>query len=936
MGTEPEPDAAKLAAKLDGAVTTLAPICEAAAKLRCTVALYNHLGWFGEPTNQVAIIAKLKAAGHTNVGSVYNFHHAHAHLADFAEQFRILQPHLLALNLNGMVRDGDKAGKKIIPLGTGDEELRLLQLVNASGWRGPVGIIGHTEEDAEVKLKKELEGLEKLAPLVGQAASLPAANPPADKRQAGQPVLRDGLAARPTPAGEPAISGREPAAQGEKDWVDNRWQDTDVGPFLASNLRLPDGSVIAKALTIRVGEHGEGAVVYDTETCTLRAAWTGGFLKFDAGRFGLIGMPKIDGTTAFTSLGEKQPHSGNRRLIGLHRGQGGPVLEYTLNGVRVLERVETLPSPAGIVFRRSLWIGPRRERLSLMAGGHLPGTNWVSGFGTGIALQGNGAAYTFDSNEAAGVLSVAAVTGAPIPSSINDVGNAGGRNFVTLTAGELPLQLSIFLWRGTPNLRTALASWVKAQELGHSLEALAKPSKSHWPNLTTRGQRGPDTDFLAVDTLTLPYDNSAKALLFAAGIDFTPDGAGYVCTIHGDVWRVTGIDDSLRELKWQRYATGLFQSLGLKVRDGKVFVLGRDRITRLHDENGDGEADFYENFFDGIATSTGGHDYVTCLETDAAGNFYYVDPLGLHRVADDGSRQETLGTGFRNPNGMGVRPDGQVLTAAPQQGTWTPSSGIWEVRPDNVGLYGGYGGPKVTATRPLGYDAPLCWLPHGVDNSSGSQVWVPPGQWGPLGGQMLHLLWGRCTAMLVLRDEMGGTTPAVNGAAVPLPVKFLSGPNRATFNPKDGALYVAGSTGWQTSAVKDGALQRVRFTGKTPGLPVRWAVKPGGLELTFSRPVDPSTAADPGSYGFKQWNYRYAEQYGSKDWSVADPQKEGRDEIPVKSAKVQADGRTVFLALPGLQPVMQFELKYNVDAADGGKAMRGSFWGTINQVSAQR
>jgi hypothetical protein len=375
------------------------------------------------------------------------------------------------------------------------------------------------------------------------------------------------------------------------------------------------------------------------------------------------------------------------------------------------------------------------------------------------------------------------------------------------------------------------------------------------------------------------------------------------------------------------------------VRDGKVFVLGRDRITRLHDENGDGEADFYENFFDGIATSTGGHDYVTCLETDAAGNIYYVDPLGLHRVADDGSRQETLANGFRNPNGMGVRADGQVLTAAPQQGTWTPSSGIWEVRPDNIGLYGGYGGPKVTATRPLGYDAPLCWLPHGVDNSSGSQVWIPPGQWGPLGGQMLHLLWGRCTAMLVLRDEVAGSagegagaTVAVNGAAVPLPVKFLSGPNRATFNPKDGALYVAGSTGWQTSAVKDGALQRVRFTGKTPGLPVRWAVKPGGLELTFSRPVDPSTAADPGSYGFKQWNYRYAEQYGSKDWSVADPQKEGRDEIPVKSAKVQADGRTIFLALPGLQPVMQFELKYNVDATDGGKALRGSLWGSINRV----
>jgi sugar phosphate isomerase/epimerase len=934
MGTEPEPDAAKLAAKLDGAVTTLAPICEAAAKLGCTVALYNHLGWFGEPANQVAIIAKLKAAGHTNVGSVYNFHHAHAHLSDFAEQFRILQPHLLALNLNGMVRDGDKAGKKIIPLGTGDEEVRLLQIVNASGWRGPVGIIGHTEEDAEVKLRKELDGLEKLAPLVGPAPS--PVSGPRTPSSAGAPISDPARAdgnqragsetgAPKKAAGEPAISGREPASQGEKDWVDNRWQDTDVGPFLASNLRLPDGSVIAKALTIRVGEHGEGAVVYDTETCTLRAAWTGGFLTFDAGRFGLIGMPKAGGEWVFSdSKVTVSEISSAPHFAGVGVGEGRVVLQYSVDGTRVLELPGLEDTSAGPVVRRVLSVDPHSKPLRLLAVADLRGQRQVSQTG-----EREFVVEVSDGKNS----SVMVVAGLSIEALAKRGGDTEGPVALSLDAADRLLMFSVLRWQGPASKKgdflRALTNSLRSEHLSN---LHPKANSPHWPTLTTRGQRGADADFLAVDTLTLPYDNPAKALLFASGIDFTPDGAGYVCTIHGDVWRVTGIDDSLRELKWQRYATGLFQTLGLKVRDGKVFVLGRDRITRLHDKNGDGEADFYENFFDGIATSTGGHDYVTCLETDAAGNFYYVDPLGLHRVAADGSRQETLATGFRNPNGMGVRADGQVLTAAPQQGTWTPSSGIWEVRPDNIGLYGGYGGPKVTATRPLGYDAPLCWLPHGVDNSSGSQVWIPPGQWGPLGGQMLHLLWGRCTAMLVLRDETGGTTPAVNGAAVPLPVKFLSGPNRATFHPKDGALYVAGSTGWQTSAVKDGALQRVRFTGKTPGLPVRWAVKPGGLELTFSRPVDPSTAADPGSYGFKQWNYRYTEQYGSKDWSVADPQKEGRDEIPVKAARVLAGGRSVFLELPRLRPVMQFELKYNLDSADGGKALRGSLWGSINRV----
>ena len=87
-----------------------------------------------------------------------------------------------------------------------------------------------------------------------------------------------------------------------------------------------------------------------------------------------------------------------------------------------------------------------------------------------------------------------------------------------------------------------------------------------------------------------------------------------VCTIHGDVWLVSGIDDKLAKLTWRRFATGLFQPLGLRVVGGKIFVLGRDQITRLHDPNGDGEADFYENFCNLIATSTGGHDYVTSLE----------------------------------------------------------------------------------------------------------------------------------------------------------------------------------------------------------------------------------------------------------------------------------------------------------------------------------
>jgi sugar phosphate isomerase/epimerase len=138
-------------------------IAEAAAKIGCTVALYNHGGWFGEPTNQIAIIKELRVAGATNVGIVYNFHHGHDHIARFPELFRAMQPYLACVNINGMVRGGERVGKKILNVGEGDQELAMLKMIRDSGWRGPIGILNHRPElDAEVALRDNLRGLDEV------------------------------------------------------------------------------------------------------------------------------------------------------------------------------------------------------------------------------------------------------------------------------------------------------------------------------------------------------------------------------------------------------------------------------------------------------------------------------------------------------------------------------------------------------------------------------------------------------------------------------------------------------------------------------------------------------------------------------------------------------------------------------------------------------
>jgi hypothetical protein len=153
LDASPEEQLRRIAAHAD----LIRPIALEAAKIGCTVELYNHGEWFGEPENQIAIIQRLNLP---NVGIVYNQHHGHAHLDRFPALLKKMLPYLHALNLNGMTRTGG-----ILPLGQGDLDLQLLQIIRDSGYRGPIGILNHTDSDAEARLLDNLGGLSWL---VGQ------------------------------------------------------------------------------------------------------------------------------------------------------------------------------------------------------------------------------------------------------------------------------------------------------------------------------------------------------------------------------------------------------------------------------------------------------------------------------------------------------------------------------------------------------------------------------------------------------------------------------------------------------------------------------------------------------------------------------------------------------------------------------------------------
>jgi sugar phosphate isomerase/epimerase len=152
--------------KTQKAVKTIRFIYERARAIGCTVALYNHGDWFGEPANQVKVI---EALGARDIGLIYNFHHAHEQIDQFEDLLRIMKPYLRSVNLNGM----RKEGPKILPIGEGNRELDMLTKLRASGITCSLGILGHVEEaDARVVLQNNLEGLKRLLKAMGETEAL--------------------------------------------------------------------------------------------------------------------------------------------------------------------------------------------------------------------------------------------------------------------------------------------------------------------------------------------------------------------------------------------------------------------------------------------------------------------------------------------------------------------------------------------------------------------------------------------------------------------------------------------------------------------------------------------------------------------------------------------------------------------------------------------
>ncbi|MDF1742791.1 MAG: ThuA domain-containing protein [Gimesia sp.] len=696
---------------------------------------------------------------------------------------------------------------------------------------------------------------------------------------------------------------------------DGRWQQTDIGKWLACSVPLPTGPV-KKGLSIRVGEHEEGTICYDTQHCKVRGIWTGGFLKPSPVRFGLIKAPVPVGKIHFsTQEGPGWSSDLKCQFIGSHVQQNRVTLEYKLGSTIIYESPWFIKSSSNSCFTRSFEIGPGDKALQI----NVADSKQVKAIGP----NSKGFVLTDNSNP----MFIGCEGWKKIQPLVNNENDSQSAAFVIPPRKET-IRFTIY-YQSSPKQNSKLT--VPENLLrSPSLQPLLIPGSPHWKEtLITQGKLANEQSAYVVDTISIPHKNPYKALFFISGHDFLDNGDLAVSTVHGDVWLVKGVQGDLKNIKWKRFATGLFQPLGIKVVENQIYVLGRDQVTILHDQNLDGEADFYECFNNMHPTSISGHDYVTCLESDSFGNLYFMHAQkGLMQITRDGRQSNVIASGFRNPNGLGIGP-GNIITTSPQEGEWTPASNIAEIKP---GGYYGYGGPKINQNRLSGYDPPLCWIPRLQDNSSGGQVWVTSNQWGPLKGQLLHLSYGQSKLLLTLREVIKGQS---QGGTLKLPLDFESGIMRGRFSPVDGQLYVSGMKGWVTNAVQDGCLQRVRYTEKPVNFPIAVKTMQNGISLKFTNPLDRDTAENPDYFAIEQWNYLWSKNYGSPEFRVSAPHTEGRDEVEILSTTLMQDQRTVFLELNNVKPVMQMGITYHLNDLSGTK-IKQTYYHTINSVSEQK
>jgi len=712
--------------------------------------------------------------------------------------------------------------------------------------------------------------------------------------------------------GEGRAAGPEPGAWGP-------WVEADF-PFFSSVLdaRAAGGAPPKPNLTPRglVLNLGEGAwACFDTELLRMSAVWVGPGVspkalapgshhnpskktpggQFPApepeGRVWLAASP-LPGWSEGREPAGIDPREPAPTLSEIGRGalpealgrfkrvrltRSGAVLEYEAHGVAIREWSRVAGTAAALSIERHVEVAPSASFLTLTLGPT----------GSGVAIQAD------------------RVSG----------------------DGEIELLRMGDDWVARVGPRTAATRFVVALN-GRAKQPLPQPMDfspppRRWPEEVVTGARLSQREApFVVDSIDLPTRNPWRRNVRPSDIQFLPDGTGVCVTLDGDIWLARGLEGELAQVRWSRFASGLHEPLTCAIRDGEIFVFDRNGIWRLLDTDGNGEADCHELFSNAFAQTADMREFPSTLRLAPAGEFVVAKggqeatTLGKHngsvlRVSADGAKATVLGYGFRQPN-IGVHPKTGLVTSSDQQGHYIPTTPLHIVRDGQ--FYGFLSDLQPKEAYPAPIADPLTWIPHSVNASGMSQVWLFGARMGPLNETMVHIGFNRPELFSVLLNERSSPPQA---AVVSLTRAFDFPPLNGSVNPLDGQLYLAGFQvlGWGNSLSNLAGFGRVRHTGAPAWLPTEITPMAEGVLLEFPAELDPASAGAPENFSLASWDYRRTPQYGSphykRDGSA------GQDWLTPSSAYLSLDGRSVFVGVPGMRQTMQLRVGWSLRTREG-------------------
>lgn len=425
------------------------------------------------------------------------------------------------------------------------------------------------------------------------------------------------------------------------------------------------------------------------------------------------------------------------------------------------------------------------------------------------------------------------------------------------------------------------------------------------------------SDYYLREPIPLPTGE----IMEISSIALMPNQQIAVATRRGDIWICSGAyADDLSKVSWKKFAHGLHEPLGMFEKNGSLYLTQRPEFSRIQDSDKDGTADVFETINSDWGINGDYHEYAFGSSPDKNGDVWITLCLtgSFHaksdwrgwvlRITPDGKMIPTC-SGVRSPGGIGFNAQGDVFYTD-NQGVWNGSSSLKWLKPGSfqgcpIGnkshMLANLPAPPEPENKSRvlaehlkhpSYIPPAVVLPHGKVGQSptGIEPDLSNGKFGPWKNQVYV---GEQTHSQVQRVYLEQVNGIYQGAVFHFLEGFEAGLIPIKLDREEGILFAGGSNrGWASRGNKPFTFERVRWTGKTPFEILSMQATPDGFILTFTEPVDETTASNPASYSMEAWTYILQKDYGSPEVDKTVP--------VIKAATPSADKKSVRLTIEGL------------------------------------